>query len=94
MKTLSKGTLVDLLKSYRTETRQTDALEHFDTLGLPGNKTEQYRHFSIKPILAKSYTIANIPNVTPQIGEYIEIVDGVVVRVVAVKGSVDIACGI
>jgi len=31
--------------------------KRLSTLGIPANKTEQYRHFAIKPILARNYNI-------------------------------------
>ena len=49
------GTPVELLSSL-TLTKWKRALQtRFLELGVPGNKTEQYKNFSIKPLLNKSY---------------------------------------
>ncbi len=43
--------------------RHRPAFAKLEALGLPGNKTEQYRHFAIKPLLAREYTL-RIPEET------------------------------
>lgn len=80
MNSLSTATLAELLESFRTDVNRVNALKHFDTLGLPGNKTEPYRHFGIKPILARTYAVADVQADTVREGLRIEIHDGVVVR--------------
>lgn len=52
--------------------------ERLNALGLPGNKTEQYRHFAIKPILAKGYNIVEIDEHKPQQGSKLIIENGIV----------------
>lgn len=47
-------------------------------MGLPGNKTEQYRHFGIKPILAKEYELAKIDEQKPKQGSKLIIQNGTV----------------
>lgn len=42
--------------------------DRLSKLGLPGNKTEQYRHFAIKPILAKEYNLASVNEQKPKPG--------------------------
>ena len=52
--------------------------ERLSLLGLPGNKTEHYKHFAIKALLAREYTL-NMPQVfTPSKGEKLVIQNGVV----------------
>ena len=36
--------------------------KYLNDLGIPGNKTEQYKNFAIKPILAKEYTLKPTQN--------------------------------
>lgn len=51
----SENGAVALLR-YSASGRQKIALaDRFIELGVPGNKTEQYRHFGIKPLLEKAY---------------------------------------
>ncbi len=49
-----------------------------ESLGVPGNKTEQYRHFAIKPILARRYSLLIPSHVTPKQGSKLIIKDGIV----------------
>jgi len=72
------GALVPLKHLEMTANRRAVA-ERFFELGIPGNKTEQYRHFAIKPILAQEYRLAapQQPEVKGQ-GSTLEITDGVV----------------
>jgi Fe-S cluster assembly protein SufD len=52
--------------------------ERLSLLGLPANKTEHYKHFAIKALLAQEYTL-NMPQVfTPSEGEKLVIQNGVV----------------
>ena len=50
-------------------------------LGIPGNKTEQYRHFAIKPLLARDYTLKTAKDHTPKTGSRLVIENGSVVEV-------------
>jgi len=72
------GALVPLKHLEMTANRRAAAERLFE-LGIPGNKTEQYRHFAIKPILAQDYRLAMVqqPEVRSQ-GSNLEITDGVV----------------
>jgi len=72
------GALLPLKHLEMTANRRA-AAECLFGLGIPGNKTEQYRHFAIKPILAKEYRLAMAqqPEVKRQ-GSTLEITDGVV----------------
>lgn len=54
-------------------------LERLEALGIPGNKTEQYRHFAIKPLLAKAYDLHQPEQSTPELGERLLIENGHVV---------------
>ena len=46
----------ELPELFATDTRRKAMFKRLQELGIPGNKTEQYKHFSIKPLLAKNYT--------------------------------------
>lgn len=50
-------------------------------LGIPANKTEQYKNFAIKPILAKEYNLLQTEQIEPQKAEKIVIENGVVTTV-------------
>ena len=50
-------------------------------LGIPGNKTEQYKNFAIKPLLAKGYKLLETKQVEPQEADKIVIENGVVATV-------------
>mgnify|MGYP002629728187 CR=1 FL=1 len=54
--------------------------ESLSALGLPGNKTEQYKNFAIKPILAKEYELLSPQISKPAHGSKIVIENGVVTR--------------
>ncbi|MBC8236701.1 MAG: SufD family Fe-S cluster assembly protein [Helicobacteraceae bacterium] len=41
---------------------------NFDALGVPNTKTEQYKNFPIKPILAREYSYNTESNLTPNAG--------------------------
>ena len=56
------------------------AAHRVNALGLPTNKTEQYRFFGIKPLLAQEYTFIQADTKEIEEAEYIEIVDGVVLK--------------
>ena len=58
-------------------------LERFTALGLPGNKTEQYRHFAIKPLLAKAYAFKTVTEHTPVSGKRLVIENGSVTEIPA-----------
>jgi len=61
----------------------TQLHERFMALGLPGNKTEQYRHFAIKPLLSREYELKSIPEHTPEIGTRLVIENGSVTEIPA-----------
>lgn len=52
--------------------------EHLRQLGLPGNKTEHYKHFAIKALLTKEYLLHALQFFTPSEGEKLVIHNGVV----------------
>ena len=56
------------------------ALSRLKKLQLPTKKTEQYRYFDIEKLLQKEYKTLHIQEAEIQEGEFVEIVDGVVVR--------------
>ena len=56
------------------------ALERLEQLQLPTKKTEQYRYFDIEKLLQKEYKTLQTKEVQTEEGEFVEIVDGVVVR--------------
>jgi Fe-S cluster assembly protein SufD len=53
------------------------------SLGIPGNKTEQYRHFAIKPLLARDYALKTVAEHTPRTGERLVIENGSVTEIPA-----------
>ncbi|WP_345987209.1 SufD family Fe-S cluster assembly protein [Sulfurimonas sp. HSL1-2] len=65
------------------EQAQGPLFERLSSLGLPGNKTEQYRHFAIKPLLARDYTLKTAAVHTPKTGERLVIENGVVTEIPA-----------
>jgi len=60
---------------------KTSSLERLKTLGIPGNKTEQYRHFAIKPLLSKEYNLLQGRQEIPEKGERLIIENGTVTTV-------------
>lgn len=54
--------------------------ERLGELGLPGNKTEQYKNFAIKPILAKEYAFKTPTTSEPKEGAKLLIQNGVVLE--------------
>ncbi len=50
-------------------------------LGLPGNKTEQYRHFGIKQILETEYNIVKAEQKEPKVDKRLIIENGIVTEV-------------
>lgn len=52
-------------------------------LGLPGNKTEQYRHFAVKPLLARDYALKRSAEHAPETGSRLVIEDGRVTEIPA-----------
>lgn len=50
-------------------------------LDIPGNKTEQYRHFKIKPILTQQYALLEPYEGTPETGEKLIIENGALIEV-------------
>lgn len=56
------------------------ALEYLEQLQLPTKKTEQYRYFDMEKLLNKEYKTLQTKEGKIEEGEFVEIVDGVVVR--------------
>ncbi len=54
-------------------------LERLATLGMPDKKSEAYRYFDVESLLEKEYRTLNYMPKTIEVGEKIEIVDGIVV---------------
>ena len=54
-------------------------LERLETLGMPSKKSEAYRYFDVESLLDKEYKTLNYMPKTIEVGEKIEIVDGIVV---------------
>ncbi len=80
--TLSDHTTTELLTSLGLDKSKEPIASRFSTLGMPGNKTEQYKHFSIKPLLQTDYTLVQVQQKEIQAsGETLEIRDGVVTSV-------------
>ncbi|MEJ2500998.1 MAG: SufD family Fe-S cluster assembly protein [Campylobacterales bacterium] len=55
--------------------------QRFEALGLPGNKTEQYRHFAIKPLLGRSYTLRRVAEHAPETGARLVLENGAVTEI-------------
>ncbi len=72
-------TPVTLFETLNLDARGKALAERFAALGVPGNKTEQYKHFGIKPLLAASYALNATQQQTPPVrGNTLEITDGIV----------------
>ncbi len=72
----------ELPELFATDSRTKAMLARLQELGIPGNKTEQYKHFGIKPLLAKDYTRIDAQQGEPQTGgKELRILDGVVTTV-------------
>ncbi len=54
--------------------------ENLSLLGLPGNKTDHYKHFAIKALLAQEYSLHKRQAFTPVEGEKLVIQNGVIVE--------------
>ena len=54
-------------------------LERLAALGMPSKKSEAYRYFDVESLLDKEYKTLNYMPKTIEVGEKIEIVDGIVV---------------
>jgi len=65
------------------EQAQHPLFERLTALGLPGNKTEHYRHFAIKPLLASEYTLHTVAEHTPKTGQRLVIENGRVIEIPA-----------
>lgn len=79
---LSGQSLTGLRSCLDFDSSKEAVAKRFLELGIPGNKTEQYRHFSVKPLLADDYTLAAPEQPKPPLKENIlEIRDGVVTAV-------------
>ena len=66
----------------RTQT-QHPLYAKLESLGLPGNKTEPYRHFAIKPLLARDYALKTVAEHTPKTGKRLLIENGSVTEIPA-----------
>ena len=55
-------------------------VEKFSTLGLPNKKTEEYHYFDVEKLLDVDYKTLNYIPKTIEVGDKIEIVDGVVTK--------------
>ena len=94
---LSNHTSAELLATLHLNKGKEAVAKRFLELGIPGNKTEQYKHFSIKPLLQRDYTLVQAKQKELQTaGETLEIKDGVVTSVpeginvaFGTKGGVD-----
>ncbi len=72
----------ELPELFATDSRTKAMLARLQELGIPGNKTEQYKHFGIKPLLLKDYTRIDAQQGEPQTGgKELRILDGVVTTV-------------
>ncbi|MEE8589161.1 MAG: SufD family Fe-S cluster assembly protein [Sulfurimonadaceae bacterium] len=79
---LSNQTPTELLTALHLNKSKEAVAKRFLELGMPGNKTEQYKHFSIKPLLQTDYTLVQAKQKELQTaGETLEIRDGVVTSV-------------
>ncbi len=79
---LSGSTAVELLESLQLDAGKQAIAQRFLELGVPGNKSEHYRHFSIKPLLGSDYTLAEPLQGDMTLSEKtLEIRDGVVTTV-------------
>ncbi|MEN8147344.1 MAG: SufD family Fe-S cluster assembly protein [Campylobacterota bacterium] len=76
---LSNFTSDELLASLHLNKSKEAVAKRFLELGMPGNKTEQYKSFSVKPLLQRDYTLVQTQQKELQTaGEILEIRDGVV----------------
>lgn len=72
-------TPVALFETLTLDERAKALAERFAALGVPGNKTEQYKHFAVKPLLTQSYALNEAGQTTPSAqGNTLEITDGIV----------------
>ena len=79
---LSGSTAVQLAESLQLDAGREAIAQRFAELGVPGNKSEHYRHFSIKPLLGSDYTLAEPLQGDMTLSEKtLEIRDGVVTTV-------------
>lgn len=62
---------------------QSPLYDCLNVLGIPGNKTEQYRHFAVKPLLERHYALADTPEHAPKTGAALIIENGAVTEVPA-----------
>ena len=79
---LSDLTPTELLTSLQLNKNKMAVAKRFLELGMPGNKTEQYKHFSIKPLLQRDYTLLKVQQKKlADTEETLEIRDGVVTSI-------------
>ncbi len=75
-------TPAELFDTLTLDKRGEALAERFAALGLPGNKTEQYRHFAVKPLLTQAYVVSETEQPVPPVkGNTLEITDGIVTAV-------------
>lgn len=60
---------------------QNPLFARLQELGLPGNKTEHYRRFAIKPLLARDYSLVSAAEHTPTTGDALVIENGRVTEI-------------
>jgi len=74
--------LANILEEFsaRNTAETKTALSRLKRLQLPTKKTEQYRYFDIEKLLHTEYKTLQTKEAVIQEGEFVEIVDGVVVR--------------
>jgi Fe-S cluster assembly protein SufD len=72
-------TPAELFDTLTLDERGRAIADRFAALGLPGNKTEQYRHFAVKPLLAQPYALSGTEQPAPPVqGNTLEITNGIV----------------
>ena len=75
-------TPAELFDTLTLDERGRALADRFAALGLPGNKTEQYRHFAVKPLLTQPYELSGTEQPAPPVHENtLEITDGIVTAV-------------
>ncbi len=67
---------LSLVKALELTQEKQILLERLTSLGIPGNKSEQYRHFGIKPLLSRSYDLLQTEQKMPPSGERLTIENG------------------
>jgi Fe-S cluster assembly protein SufD len=76
---LPTQTTETLLDALGADVSKAAPAQRFLAKGMPGNKTEQYRHFAIKPLLNRDLAW-NLPAVTtPAVGDVVKIRNGQII---------------